>query len=292
MRTSLVMAVALVVAGCGGQTQTPPRDNPPAKGDPTPPPSKDGTPAPTAAFKEHPHLAGGESPDAAAAVALDASMTGRFCAKLAADGRPQYFKIEGKAGWAIRIRASSKSDAMNHELLGSESQTLERKTGELVSEMTWLPGAQQSSYVYLIRVWRPAESAVVANIEVAFLDNTDAGGGTDAGNGFQVAAEAKGNSFKGWLSGGDSYRGKDAFDMIKFTAAKGQEVSVTVTPAAKMRVSLRLYDDAQQEKARQDGEGEGMPVTIKARFGADGPAYLGVQSQGKGGGQYSVEISR
>ncbi len=283
----LALALTLSLAGCASEPAPAP-----AKAttglEPSRPRPVDPAPAPTPAppkKDEPPIIKGGGDFDSATLLKPPC----KFRVQLAGGSTAQFFKFDGKDGFATSLTVLCK-DKLDFALHGADKAMLHSEFTD-AGELTWLHEGGVKAPLYYLRTWPTMNYDHVAEFDLKLVDNTDAGSGRDAPAGFDNAPELPEKSFDGWLAGAQGYRGNDHNDVFHLKVSKGKAVKVRVTPPARMGVEVGWFDKDRGRAVLETSSGEGAVVTATWTPDYDGDAWLKIDGELQIGGKYKVEVN-
>jgi hypothetical protein len=281
MKHVLLLTIALAVAGCVREEASVP---PPAPPSPAPPPAP---PPPPAAPGPSDVITGGADWDTAVELKFDDKLTAKWTCKI---GPPQYYKFAGKAGYRVSLRTSS-TETFHKELSDGDRRKVAGNFQEK-GEIDWLHAGGRASDTFYVKIWRMHGNALAVACELALQDNTDAGGGGDAGGELDDAFAVDAAEVKGWVAGINDYQGSDSVDCYRVKVAAGKKVRVRVTPPIKLGVDLGVFDAKKKRIGSDRSPNPGAIATVEWTPKADGEVVLRIEGRYEVGGPYTMTIEK
>ena len=135
--------------------------------------------------------------------------------------------------------------------------------------------------------------ANLKSVSIKITDRFDAGSQTDAGGSFENALPIEAGQYKGFLD--FNYEASDGEDFYKISVARGQKLTVKVTPPKDLCLDLKIYDKNRSELVDETSDNEGAIVTGSIQALTTDIFYIAVapeySSELDQAGQYSLDIS-
>jgi PGF-CTERM protein len=218
---------------------------------------------------------------------------------------PEYFKLTEKvnAGQLLTIRVINPvvenltiiSNAKLYDidraiLLPEYDNPLKNVVGAAESRShLWLPGSQESSYIYYLSVGGGGILDTVTGTEyvITIDDNFDAGSQTDAGDTFETAMEITQGTHKGYLSGS---QGTDTKDLYRMSVEAGTSLTVKLTPPSDRMREFTLYDEDRTEIAAEYPSNPGAIAKTIQEITYSGDIYIGITSYDDDYGEYTLDL--
>jgi len=161
------------------------------------------------------------------------------------------------------------------------------------SSLYWLNGTPSSQKCYVQIKNQAINAATLKSVSIKITDRFDAGSQTDAGGSFENALPIEAGQYKGFLD--FNYEASDGEDFYKISVARGQKLTIKVTPPKDLCLDLKIYDKNRSELVDETSDNEGAIVTgsIQALtadifYIAVAPEYSSELDQAS---QYSLDIS-
>jgi len=161
------------------------------------------------------------------------------------------------------------------------------------SLLYWLNGAPSSQKCYLQIKNQAINAANLRSVSIKITDRFDANSQTDAGGSFENALPIEAGQYKGFLD--FDYEASDGEDFYEINVARGQKLTVRVTPAKGLCLDLKIYDKNRSELVDETSDNEGAIVTGSIQALTADTFYIAVAPEYSSdldqASQYSLDIS-
>ena len=215
------------------------------------------------------------------------------------DGKEWHYFIDNDIQPGQEIQAQvlfTGNTLMGTTIYNQDKQRLtkaEMQKGDKLNTTYWLNGSSESEKCYLRLSNDSIWSATLQNVNIKIIDRFDANSQTDAGDSFENALPIEAGQYKGFLD--FHHKASDGEDFYEISVARGQKLTVRVTPPKDLCMSLRIYDKNRSELVDETSDNEGAIVTGSIQALTADTFYVAVapeySSRLDQAGQYSLEIS-
>ncbi|PIS15257.1 hypothetical protein COT63_00945 [Candidatus Shapirobacteria bacterium CG09_land_8_20_14_0_10_38_17] len=161
------------------------------------------------------------------------------------------------------------------------------------SSLYWLNGAPNAQKYYFRIRNQAINVANLKTVRIKITDRFDAGSQTDAGGLFESALPIEAGQYKGFLD--FNYDASDKEDFYKINVARGQKLTVKVTPPQNLYIGLKIYDKDRSELVYEYSENEGAIITGSIQALTTDTFYIVIfpeyGDESEQASQYSLDIS-